>query len=157
MSTSPVRPLILSLLLVGAGCGDEDRTCEEGETEKHGPRCCAGGCGTSTANWLPRICENDRWVCEKGVLEDACASPTNACNPMVACQVVGIDSEEPDPAPELCCEGGCKGTRAVHRVCKLGTLWECPSGSVTVSTCKDYKTACNAILGRYRASGYRLP
>jgi hypothetical protein len=142
-------------VLALTGCGNE---CEEGATEQNGPRCCAGGCGNSTQAWSPRICRKGSWACEKGVLEDACASPTNACNPMTYCGAVGIGNEEPDPAPELCCERQtCSGTQAVHRVCKSGTKWECPADTIPISTCKDPSSACGGILAKYRDNGYTLP
>lgn len=163
MSTSRrwqiVLALALSPALLAPGCSEEEQPCTDGQEEQNGPQCCAGGCGNSTSNWLPRICVEGTWVCqgEKGVVEDACASPTYACIPMDGCHVVGLGREEPDPAPELCCEGGCAGTKAVHRVCNSGTLWECPAGTKAVSTCEDYLAACDGILQRYRDNGYKLP
>jgi hypothetical protein len=151
-----IAPALASLALgLAVGCGNE---CEDGATEQNGPRCCAGGCGNSTQGWSPRICRKGKWACEKGAPEDACASPTNACSPMSYCGAVGIDSEEPDPAPELCCERqSCSGARAVHRVCKSGTTWECPADTLPISTCKDYESACGGILATYRANNYKLP
>lgn len=150
-------PVCLTLLCLAA-CSDEAPCSTDGIEEKDGPRCCAGGCGLGTDGWLPRICEDGQWVCQgSGVIEFACASPTNACNTMEGCLEVGVGKEEPDPAPELCCMGGCEGTQAVHRVCKTGTTWQCPSNSVPVSTCKDFDSACGEILLRYRENQFRLP
>jgi hypothetical protein len=149
-----VASVLLALILT-SGCGDD---CAEGASEPIGPRCCAGGCGNSTQSWSPRICKKGKWVCEKGVIEDACASPNYACTPLDFCGAVGIGAEEPDPAPELCCERQrCDGTRAVHRVCKAGTLWECPADTIPISSCGDYATACGGVLQKYRANGNKLP
>lgn len=151
--------LTLCMTLASAGCSD-DESCTDGEVEEGGLRCCAGGCGTGTDGWSPRICKDGVWICEGSApaLEDACASPLKACTPLEGCHVVGIDKEEPDPAPELCCEeSSCDGMKAVHRVCKSGTQWECPAGTVPISRCKDYKNACDGILAKYRENGYKLP
>ena len=127
--------------------------------EQGGPRCCAGGCGMGTDGWSPRVCQDAEWVCEGSnpALEDACASPLNACTPLEGCHVVGLGQEEPDPAPELCCDGSCDGKVAVHRVCKTGTQWECPAGAIPISCCKDYKNACGGLLKQYRDNGFTLP
>lgn len=155
-----VRSLLLLLSIASAACSDsvEDACSDEGASEPSGPKCCAGGCGKGTDGWTPRICKKGRWVCDRAVPEDACASPFNACSPMDFCGKVGIGATEADPAPELCCEGGsCNGTVAVHRVCKSGTQWECPAGAVPISQCTDYRNACGGILETYRASGFKLP
>jgi hypothetical protein len=76
---------------------------------------------------------------------------------MDGCHTVGLGAEEPDPVPELCCDMSCDGTSVVHRVCKDGTLWECPAGAVPISRCKDYLSACGGILKTYRDNGYKLP
>jgi hypothetical protein len=156
---SRLLPLIV-FVLAAIGCGEDAAgPCEEGAEEKGGPRCCAGGCGMGTDGWSPRICKKGEWVCQGSnpALEDACASPQNACTPLEGCHVVGLGNEEPDPAPELCCEGSCSNEKAVHRVCKSGTTWECPAGAVPISRCKDYETACGGILARYRDNGFKLP
>jgi len=144
--------------LAAGGCSD-DTGCTEGEAAQGGLRCCAGGCGMSTNGWSARICRDGEWVCEGSnpALEDACASPLYACTPLGGCSIVGIGKDEPDPAPELCCEGSCNGTTAVHRVCKTGTLWECPAGTIPVSACKDYKSACGGILAKYKDNSFKLP
>jgi hypothetical protein len=166
-----VPALSLSLcslpLLAALGCSDEVKaTCtadNEGQSEPDGPRCCSKGCGNSGEGWLPRVCHDGEWVCEgsAAVLEDACASDRDACNPMDGCHTVGIDKEEQDPAPELCCFPSCaaEGTCVQHRVCKDGTLWECPGGSIPISRCTkpDYKTACGGVLQRYRDNNYKVP
>ena len=151
-------PFLLCLLLLTT-CGDDEGPCEEGQNEASGPRCCSGGCGVGTVGWLPRICKGGEWVCQGSSpsLEDACASSLYACSKMEYCGAVGIGKEEPDPAPELCCDGGCSNTTAVHRVCKSGTIWECPAGAVPVSRCKDYKNACGGILQKYRDNNFKLP
>ena len=106
----------LAIILV-AGCSDDDIgigtfICEEGVEADEGLGCCTGGCGSSTDGWLPRICQNGKWECEYGTLEDACASKINACTVKTACaQTVGIGKEEPDPAPELCCTGSSASRR----------------------------------------------
>ncbi len=151
--------LILGLLLVC--CSDEsDRECfEEGAQEVSGPQCCPGYCGASTMLKTSRVCSGGKWVCEKGVIEDACAS-YNACQIKQNCSYSpGIGKEEPDPAPELCCVGGCDGTKAVHRVCKGGLEFECPNNSVPISkNCKkDYVNACGGILAKYKANKFKLP
>ncbi len=143
-----------------SGCSDDDVTActEEGASEPSGPKCCAGEtCGRGTEGWTPRTCKKGVWVCDHAVPEDACASPQYACTPIDFCGKVGIGSEEPDPAPDLCCVGGCTGTKTVHRVCKTGTQWECPGEAVSISACKDYKNACGGVLAKYRAGGFKLP
>lgn len=159
LSSSPLmRSCCLVLLIAfGTGCSDGPECDEEGKIEEIGIRCCAGGCGMSTSNWLPRICRDQKWECQKGEPEDACASPQQACSPMQGCHTVGLNKEEPDPAPELCCEVDCQGTKAVHRICKSGTTWECPGGTVPVSKCDDYKTACGGILDTYKNNSWKLP
>jgi hypothetical protein len=148
------------VVLFGSACSDDDSCSPEEATEVGGPQCCSKGCGNSGDGWLPRVCKDGQWVCESnGVLEDACAYPLTACTPMVGCHDVGqgIGETEPDPAPELCCELSCDGTKAVHRVCNTGILWECPAGAVPISRCKDYRSACGGILAKYKANGYKLP
>ncbi len=156
---SASAPLLAALALLLVTCSDPVETCsDEGVSEKDGPKCCAGGCGKGTDGWTPRICKKGRWVCDRAVPEDACASPQYACTPIDFCGKLGIDTSEPDPAPELCCEGGsCNGTVAVHRVCKTGTQWECPAGAVPISQCSDYQNACGGVLAKYRANGFKLP
>jgi len=142
--------------LQAGACSDDVQPCEEGTLEVGGLQCCANGCGLNTEGGLPRICRNEKYVCEGSapVLEDACASREQACTPIPGCT---MGREEGDPAPELCCDGGCNGTLALHRVCKTGTLWECPPGAVPVSRCKDYKNACGGILKAYRDNNHKLP
>lgn len=140
-------------------CSDET-SCTEGETEVNGPRCCAGYCGSSTLGWRSRICSEGKWVCEKGVVEDACASEHSACTIKTNCSAtVGMNREEPDPVPELCCMNSCKGTKAVKRICKSGLEFECPAGAVPISkACKtDFNSACGGILQKYRDNNYKLP
>jgi hypothetical protein len=153
-------PLLLAAALLTATCSDDAiSTCAEGSTEPdgHGPRCCSGGCGTSTDGWLPRVCKKASYVCEKGTIEDACAYVATACSPMIACgQKVKLDGDEPDPAPELCCTPDCSGTEVVHRTCQDGVRFTCPGNSVTISTCKDYKAACGGALQKYRDNDFKL-
>ena len=151
--------LCLALLLVT--CSDEiDRECfEEGAQEEVGVRCCPGYCGASTTLKVPRICSGGNWICQKGVVETACAS-YNACNIKSNCSYdPGIGKEEPDPVSELCCVGSCKGTKAVRRVCKGGLEFECPTNAVAISnTCKkDFVNACGGILKKYKDNKYKLP
>jgi len=155
---SKIASALLLLWIWLPGCSD-DALCVDGEVEQDGPSCCAGGCGLGTDGWSKRVCKDTRWVCEGSnpALQDACASSLRACTPLKGCHVVGLDQEELDPAPELCCEGGCSGTKTVHRVCKTGTQWECPAGAVPVSRCKDYENACGGILQLYRDNGFKLP
>lgn len=151
-------------------CGDDEQPCEEGTYEASGPRCCAGGCGNSTTDWRPRLCKNGQWICAGGsrsTIEYACASPHYACQNLLYCSDVGLGKSEPDPAPELCCnpdptgqqccEKGCTHAKVKHRECASGTLWTCPAGTVPISRCKDYATACNNVLDAYRKNSYKLP
>jgi hypothetical protein len=166
---SAVLSALLSALLLTVGtlgaCSDDpgDPACTpelEGETWDDGPQCCGGGCGVGTDGFLPVICKGGQWVCQgDGVPAEACASYKNACNTMDGCHIYGPlgETEEPDPVPELCCFPSCTGTKAMKRVCKSGTLWECPGGAVPISRCKDYENACGGILAKYKANGYKLP
>lgn len=157
MKTAPGLLLLVtsSLALLAAGCGD-DAQCHAGDPNP--PACCAGGCGSSTEGWHAAECVDGRWQCERGTIELACASGFNACTVKTACaQTVGLGNKEKDPAPELCCELGCDGDKAVHRVCKDGLKFECPAGAVPISRCKNYMEACNGILQKYRDNGNKLP
>ena len=147
---------LLLLLTTADGCSD---SCEEGATEEDGPGCCSDGCGNSAIAPLPRVCRDGAWVCEgRGVVETACANPAGGCQrPREACTgTVGIDGEEPDPAPELCCELSCEGTKAAHRVCKTGVKYECPAGFVPISSCDDPQSACGGVIPRYRENNFKL-
>lgn len=149
----------LALAVVLCACSGDD-SCTPGEFNTNGPRCCAGGCGMGTDGWHLQICNDEgEWECIKkgSVLEDDCASPYNACNTMTGCYEVGIGKEEADPAPELCCQPGCDGKVVKHRVCKDGIKWECPGGTVPISRCKDPKSACNGILGKYNPPDWKVP
>jgi hypothetical protein len=122
------------------------------------PRCCAGGCGSSTESWLPAQCTAGKWQCMKGTLEYRCASPDRACLNQDYCGgQVGIGGEEPDPAPELCCEWSCNGKRAMHRKCEDGLWYNCPAGTIPISLCANLAAACGGIFCRYRDNGYKLP
>ena len=150
-------------------CSDEsERECfEEGAQEEAGPMCCPGHCGASTQLKTKRICSGGKWICQPGVVEDACAS-YNGCQIKQNCSYdPGMGQEEPDPVSELCCVGGCDGTKAVRRVCKSGLAFECPNNAVPISkNCKkdsnddgipDYVTACGGILAKYKANKFKLP
>ena len=162
-----VTCICLGALLVT--CSDEnERECfEEGAEEAAGPMCCPGYCGASTTLKIRRVCTGGEWKCPKGVVEDACAS-YNACQIRSNCSYdPGMGKEEPDPVSELCCVGGCDGTKAVRRVCKSGLEFECPNNSVPISkNCKndsdndkipDYVNACGGILKKYKDNKYKLP
>ena len=159
----PIKALaVLFVALLMVQCSDEtERECtEEGAEEHGGIKCCPSYCGASTTLKSPRYCHGGKWVCEKGVVEKACASPHSACTIKQNCShSPGLGQEEPDPAPELCCVGGCDGTKAVHRVCKYGLEFECPTNSVPISkNCKDdYVNACGGILKKYKDNNWKLP
>jgi len=155
MRSFPYLTLLCGAVAVlGSGC-TEFVGCKEGDPP---PQCCAGGCGSSTSSWLPAKCINEQWICEKGTIEDACASKQNACKALTFCGGNGpLGHSEADPAPELCCELSCRGTKVAHRVCPDGTLYKCPAGYLPVSNCPDYLSACGGIIPIYRANGYKLP
>ncbi len=161
IGTSPWRwpaalaPL-LALAALGSACTTEDLECEPGDPE---PRCCSGGCGSSTDNWVLAVCEGNRWTCEYGTVEYACASDIKACQAQSFCGGNGpTGHEESDPVPELCCELSCEGTKVARRVCESsGLRYVCPAGYLPVSKCADYRSACGGIIQKYRDNGYKLP
>ncbi|MCK5795695.1 MAG: hypothetical protein KAI47_00815 [Deltaproteobacteria bacterium] len=146
--------LSLGLSLGLSACSDQACT-EEGAEEVSGPVCCNDGCGNTTVSPLPRICRDGAWVCQRGIPVSYCATIANGCEARTAC--TGQAREEPDPAPDLCCRGGCDGTEIVHRQCLTGLLYECPAGAVPVSTCLDPFAACGGAIGRYRQNGHKIP
>ena len=150
----------LSLCLLLVHCSDEnERECFGEEVEENGVQCCPSYCGASTQLKTKRICNGGKWECESGGVETACAS-YNGCQIKHNCSYSpGIGKEEPDPVSELCCVGGCDGTKAVRRVCKGGLAFECPNNAFPISkNCKkDFVNACGGILAKYKANGYKLP
>ncbi|PIE19362.1 MAG: hypothetical protein CSA65_02720 [Proteobacteria bacterium] len=150
--------LSANLALAVSACGDGDDCSKEGE--EGGPMCCNDGCGLTTANPLPSICHNNKWTCRGSnpVRLEYCATQTGACQARKACTgEVGLGNEEPDPAPEICCMGGCNGEEVLHRVCKTGTTYDCPDGAIPISRCPSPFSACNGAIHRYRKNGNKLP
>ena len=147
--------LCASLALAVSACGDD--SCSEGAED--GPLCCADGCGRTTTHALPAVCKNGEWTCQGSnpVFQKYCAKIAGSCEPREACTgIVGLGNEEPDPAPELCCKGGCNGTEAVHRVCKTGTTYDCPDGAVEISRCPSPLSACGGAINKYRSNDHKL-
>ena len=165
-----VTLLALPLLLTAyAGCGDSEEVdlCtpkEEGKYEVGGPSCCAGGCGASVEAPGRRICKSGEFKCEGSapVLMQHCAYQYNACTRQVAClNTVGTGKSEEllngGKVADLCCDLNCNGKKAAYRMCAGGVTFECPTGYVPVSRCKDPMSACQGLLNRYRANGYKIP
>lgn len=152
-----VSALVASLALAISACGDGDE-CSDGA--ENGPMCCNDGCGLRTTNPLPSICEGGKWKCQGSdpVFMKYCATLNGSCQARMACTGdVGLGNEELDPAPELCCKGGCSGTEVLHRVCRTGTTYDCPDGAVPISRCKNPLSACKSAIPRYRKNGNKLP
>lgn len=149
--------LVGTLALAITACGDD--SCGADGVEG-GPDCCADGCGRTTSNLLPSICKSGNWVCQGSnpVRVEYCAYRPDACKARTACtSEVGLNKPEPDPAPELCCQGGCTGKEVVHRVCLKGTTYDCPAGAVEISRCPDPYAACGGALRAYRSNDHKLP
>lgn len=149
--------LVATLGLAIVACGDD--SCGADGTEG-GPMCCNDGCGRTTVNPLPSVCQSGVWKCQGSnpVRMEYCAYEAGSCQARTACtSEVGLGNDEQDPAPELCCKGGCGGTTVLHRTCVKGTTYDCPSGAVEISRCPDPYGACGGALGRYRANGHKLP
>jgi hypothetical protein len=159
-----LRAALTALALVGSvalavgACGDGDECSEEGA--EGGPVCCNDGCGRTSTSSLPSICRSGKWTCQGSdpVRLEYCATKLGACQARTACTgEVGLGKSEPDPAPELCCKGGCSGTEVLNRICRTGTTYDCPDGSVPISRCPNPYGACQGAIGRYRANGNKLP
>lgn len=155
----PFCLLLSALVLAVTHCSDGDHCAVEGASETDGPGCCSDGCGNSAVAALPRTCQGGRWSCGKGVLQANCASPEDSCKAREACTGIGngLGDSERDPAPDLCCEQGCDGSVVLRRICKTGIKYECPPGSVPISTCPNPLSACGGAIPSYRQNGFTLP
>lgn len=142
---------VLCLAVGMHGCGDD--SCTEG-TQDPNVGCCSDGCGNTATSALPRICEDGRFQCQRGVEVTFCTTIQDGCRARTACtSEVGIGGEEQDPVPELCCKGDCNGTEVARRVCKTGLLYECPSGYKPISSCPNPLSACDGAINKYRQKG----